>query len=105
LLADDSVFLDFAWWRCRTAHNMEPVVGELAAKYGARGVVFINVMIDDQQSLVGERAGFVERHGIFWTAVWDEGARVAGLYGVQATPSYIIIGRDGRVAARLPPEE
>jgi thiol-disulfide isomerase/thioredoxin len=99
------VFLDFAWWRCPHCNNMEPVVGELAAKYGARGVVFVTVMIDDQQSPVSESAGFVERHGIFWTAVWDEGARVADLYGVQATPSYIIIGRDGRVAVRLPPGE
>jgi len=44
------VFLDFAWWRCPHCNNMEPVVGELATKYGARGVVFVTVMIDDQQS-------------------------------------------------------
>jgi hypothetical protein len=43
--------------------EMESVVGELSAKYGARGVVFVTMMIDDRQSPVGESTGFVERHG------------------------------------------
>lgn len=99
------VFLDFAWWRCPHCNNMEPIVKEIATKYSAKGVVFVTVMIDDRQSPVSESAKFVERHGIFWTAVWDERGRVSDLYGVQATPSYIIIDREGKVAVRLPPGE
>lgn len=65
----------------------------------------MTVMIDDRHSPVSESAKFVERHGIFWTAVLDERGRVSDLYGVQATPSYIIIDREGKVAVRLPPGE
>jgi peroxiredoxin len=97
------VFLDFAWWRCSYCDLMEPIIKELATEYSARGVVFVTVMIDDRQSPVGESAKFVERHGMFWTVVWDERGRVSDLYGVQATPSYIIIDEDGRIALRLPP--
>ncbi|MEM0481943.1 MAG: TlpA disulfide reductase family protein, partial [Nitrososphaerota archaeon] len=99
------VFLDFAWWRCPHCNNMEPVIKDLYSEFSGRGVVFVTVMIDDRQSSVSESARFVAQHGIPWTALWDEGGRVSNLYGVTATPTYVIINENGNIVRVLTGEQ
>jgi len=99
------VFLDFAWWRCPHCNNMEPVIKDLYSEFSGRGVVFVTVLIDDRQSSVSESARFVAQHGISWIALWDEGSRVSGLYGVKGTPTYVIIDRNGKIVSAVSGEQ
>lgn len=64
--------------------------------YSDRGVEFVGVNVFDKEP-DGRR--FIRDRRIPYPAGFDEGNRVAALYGVEATPTTVFVTRSGRVMA------
>ncbi|MEM0455467.1 MAG: TlpA disulfide reductase family protein [Nitrososphaerota archaeon] len=94
------VFLDFAFSWCPHCNNMAPTIKRLYQEYSQKGVVFVTVM-GSSGSSPSASASFLSRHGVTWTALYDERMSVFNLYGVAGTPTYFVIDREGRIVAKL----
>ena len=57
------------------------------------------VAIDIQESR-DKVATWVARHGVSFTVLLDADGRVAQQYGVTATPTVFVVGRDGRLLGK-----
>ncbi len=94
------VFLDFAFSWCPHCNNMAPIIKRLYQEYSQKGVVFVTVM-GSSGSSPSASASFLSRHGVSWTALYDERMSVFSLYGVTGTPTYFVIDSDGRIVTKL----
>jgi thiol-disulfide isomerase/thioredoxin len=97
------VFMDFLHEWCPHCGNMAPIIERLYSNYGGR-VVFISVA-GGYQTSPEKTADFIRKHNIRWTVVYDPQLEVFNKYGVRGTPTYFIIGPDGRVLAKLEGEQ
>jgi thiol-disulfide isomerase/thioredoxin len=89
------VVLDFwATW-CPPCVAMVPVLRDVQARTAPRGVAFIGINSDGPTPLDEIRA-FVAAHRLPYPMVIDDG-RVGSLYKVEALPTLVIVGRDGRI--------
>jgi peroxiredoxin len=43
---------------------------------------------------------FVEEHGLSFPVGYDSGGQIAKQYGVEATPTSVFVGKDGKVVDR-----
>jgi thiol-disulfide isomerase/thioredoxin len=90
------VVLDFwATW-CPPCLAMIPVLDELHAQWGPRGVAFLGVNSDGGGITAAELQAFAREHPMPYPTVVDDGT-VNALYKVRALPQLVIIGRDGAV--------
>jgi thiol-disulfide isomerase/thioredoxin len=89
------VVLDFwATW-CPPCVAMVPVMRDVAASWGPRGVAFVGVN-SDGPTPQDEIREFIAAHALPYPMVIDDG-RVGSLYKVEALPSLVLVGRDGRI--------
>ena len=89
------VVLDFwATW-CPPCVAMIPVLRNVHASWAPRGVAFVGINSDGPTPLEEIRA-FMAAHPLPYPVVADDG-RVGGLYRVEALPSLVLVGRDGRI--------
>jgi thiol-disulfide isomerase/thioredoxin len=90
------VLLDFwATW-CSPCVAMLPVLDAVHQRWGSRGVAFLGVNSDGGGATLDEIKAFLGSHHVPYPVVVDDGT-VGGLYKVEALPSLIVIGRDGRI--------
>jgi cytochrome c-type biogenesis protein len=75
---------------------MAPVLDKLYSQYG-NSVVFISIAGPWNQATAGDAATFMNTYGTSWTYVYDSSGIVFSNYGVQSTPTFFIIGKDGAV--------
>ena len=66
---------------------------------------FVTVMGNDARTDEQKSAEFLRKHDVSWTAVFDENLDVFNLYSVTGTPTYVVIGKDGRIVGRLVGEQ
>jgi len=87
-----AVFLEFMSPLCPHCVKMTPIIRDLWSRYGDR-VAFISVMwvdVSDKVSLEAARR-FIEENGVDWIHVVDSDGSVFWKYGVEGTPTYVIL--------------
>lgn len=99
------VFMDFAFSWCPHCNNMAPIIKRLHENYAGNGVFFLTIAGNDARTDEEQTAEFLAKHGISWTAVFDEELRVFDLYSVRGTPTYVAINRDGEIVGRMAGEQ
>jgi peroxiredoxin len=93
------VVLDFwATW-CAPCVQMIPLMDGLHGEWAARGVSFLGVNSDGGGATVDEIKAFMVQHPISYPVVRDADGAVGSLYQVEALPSIVVLGRDGRIRA------
>lgn len=90
------VLLDFWGTFCPPCVAALPELQALHAKYGTRGFAVLGVTVDDRRSLV-EKA--TNRAKVAYPIVQATPA-VWSAYKVNALPSLVLVGRDGRIIKR-----
>jgi thiol-disulfide isomerase/thioredoxin len=95
-LAGQVVLLDFwATW-CPPCIAMLPTLDRMHRAWAPRGVAFVAINSDGGGITADELKQFLVEHPIPYPVVLDE-ARVGHLYKVEALPTLVVVGRDGRV--------
>jgi thiol-disulfide isomerase/thioredoxin len=91
-----AVLLDFwASW-CSPCVAMIPTLDAVHQRWAGRGVAFLAINSDGPGATLEELKRFLGTHNIPYPVVIDDGS-VGALYKVEALPSLIVIGRDGRI--------
>ena len=74
-----------------------PLLKELYAQYKDKEVVVVGISLDAVLKPLQE---MVASKGITWPQVWDEDESIRKLFNVKGTPSYYLLDRDGKIAAK-----
>jgi thiol-disulfide isomerase/thioredoxin len=92
------VLLDFwASW-CGPCRSALPNLKRLQAVYGGADFVLISISEDDDES--AWRA-FVSGHAMTWPQRLDSDGSLEQQYGVNALPTYVLLGRDGSLVQKI----
>ena len=91
------VVVDFwATW-CAPCVQMIPVMDGLNQEWAPRGVSFVGVNSDGGGATPDEIKSFLIEHPFSYPVVRDGDGEVGGLYRVEALPTIVVLGRDGRI--------
>ena len=74
-----------------------PLLKELYDLYKDQGVVVVGISLDEDLKPVQE---MVSSKGITWPQVQDADKSVRKLFNVKGTPTYYLLDKDGRIAAK-----
>lgn len=94
------VFLEFMEPWCPHCQSMAPILEQLHQKYGGN-VTFISVSGPWDGTKQNDVAKFIRDYGSSWTYVYDSSGSTMNAYGVNATPTVFIIGRNGAIVTSL----
>ena len=89
----------FLGTECPLAKLYAPRLAKLAQDYESRGVAFVGINSNQQDSIT-EIASHARRHGIQFPILKDVGNKLADQMGAQRTPEVFVWDRDGRVRYR-----
>lgn len=96
------VVMNFWGSWCTPCRAEAPALGSLARRFGPRGVRFVGVDIRDSPA---NAKAFLSNFHISYPSLNDPGDQVALSFRGEVTPAGIpttlVIGRDGRIAARV----
>jgi protein-disulfide isomerase len=99
------VLMEFMEPWCPHCQNMAPVLESLYKQYGSQNVVFISIAGPWQGATSGDTARFIQTYGSSWTYFYDSSGTTMSAYGVTATPTFFIIGKDGSIFTTLQGEQ
>jgi thiol-disulfide isomerase/thioredoxin len=96
------ILLDFwASW-CGPCRNALPNLKRLQAVYGGGDFVVVSISEDDEEA---DWRAFVASHNMTWPQRLDSDSSLQHQFGVNALPTYILLGRDGSVVQKFVGEE
>lgn len=96
------VLLDFwASW-CGPCRNALPNLKRLQAVYGGGDFVVVSISEDDDEA---DWRTFVAGHNMMWPQRLDSDSSLQKQFGVNALPTYVLLGRDGAVVQKFVGEE
>ncbi|MCS6784558.1 MAG: TlpA disulfide reductase family protein [Candidatus Caldarchaeum sp.] len=98
--AGEVVLLDFVHEWCRFCREMAPIMEKLHDEYSGKGVIFVTVA-GGYNTNPAKTAEFIRNYGLSWPVVYDSNLDVFKAYGVQGTPTYFLITKDGKIATKL----
>jgi len=84
---------------------MAPLLDSLHTQYGNGSVVFISVAGPWNGATANDAANFIHNYGTSWVYVYDSSGTVFTNYGVNATPTFFIIGKNGSVLSTFQGEQ
>lgn len=96
---NNAIFLTFwATW-CQVCKTEIPRLKEIHAQYAPKGMplIAINVGVNDSVKKVQK---YLEHYGITYPVIFDTNSKITKLYGVQGTPTVVIIDKRGVVRYR-----
>jgi len=88
------VLMIFTTTWCPTCREFIPVYRDLYQTYGKRGLVLVNVDIQEPSARVRE---FVKNNQIPYRVLLDEDGSVGMAYGVMGVPAMTLINQDGEL--------
>ena len=94
------VILEFMEPSCPHCQTMAPILEELHQQY-VDNVTFISVAGPWDGTSETDVAKFVREYGSSWTYVYDSTGITLSTYGVNATPTFFVIGRNGAIVTSL----
>jgi cytochrome c-type biogenesis protein len=100
--------LEFMEPWCPHCQNMAPVLDSLYAQYGSGNVVFLSVAGPWNGATAGDAANFIHNYNTYgknWVYVYDPSGVVFSNYGVNSTPTFFIIGKDGSISSTFQGEQ
>ncbi|HKA20690.1 MAG TPA: TlpA disulfide reductase family protein [Blastocatellia bacterium] len=74
-----------------------PLLKELYAQYRDKGVVVVGISLDEELKPLLE---MVSAKGISWLQIHDADKSVAKLFNVKGTPTYFLLDREAKIAAK-----
>lgn len=92
-----TVLLNFTTTWCPTCRSIVPYLKETYDKYRDRGLVILNINIQESQKKVG---AFASRNEISWPVLLDPDGRAAQTYQVIGVPDLTLVNRDGMIICR-----
>jgi len=95
------VFLEFMVSWCRVCQQMAPSVEYLNEKYSGQDVVFLSVAGTQNGASAESTAAFIGQYHATWTHALDTENSAFASYKVQATPTYLILDRSGKILSRF----
>jgi len=98
------VLLEFMEPWCPHCQHMAPILSSLYAQYGGN-VVFISIAGPWNGATADDTANFIRTYGSNWTFLYDSSGIVFSNYGVQSTPTFYVIGKDGSVSSSFTGEQ
>ena len=93
------VVVAFLGTECPLAKLYGPRLTELQMKYEGRGVAFVGINSNTQDSLT-EIAAYVTRHKISFPMLKDVGNRVADLFAAERTPEVFLLDENRNIRYR-----
>lgn len=94
------VLLEFMEPWCPHCQDMAPVLESLHSTYGAN-VTFITVAGPWDGATANDAANFIHNYGTSWVYVYNSSGNVFSSYGVNSTPTFFIVGRDGSIVSNF----
>ena len=85
--------LDFWTISCPPCHSLAPELQSIHKKYGFHGVRVMGVNLADSSAAIKK---YMDKNGYTYIQTTDRGA-VANAYGIFATPTVVVIDRNGIV--------
>ena len=74
-----------------------PLLKELSAQYKDQGVVVVGISLDEEMKPVQE---MVASKGMSWPQIHDADKSLIKLFNVKGTPTYYLLDREGKIAAK-----
>ena len=74
-----------------------PLLKELYAKYLDKGVVVVGISLDEKLKPLQE---MVAAKGMSWPQIHDADGSLVKLFNVKGTPTYYLLDREGKIAAK-----
>jgi cytochrome c-type biogenesis protein len=90
---------------CPHCQNNEPTLESLYKQFGSQNVVLVTVAGPWQGATASDTAKFIHDYGSSWMYLYDSSGSVMNAYGVNATPTFFIIGKDGSIITTLQGEQ
>jgi cytochrome c-type biogenesis protein len=90
------VLLEFMEPWCSHCQTMAPVLESLYQQYGS-DVVFLTVAGPWNGAKASDAASFISSYHSSWVYVYDSSGTIFTDYGVQATPTFFLIDRNGQI--------
>ena len=92
------VLLEFMEPWCPHCQRMTSVLDSLYLQYGSENVVFVSVAGPWNGATANDAANFIHNYGTNWVYVYDSSGTVFSNYGINSTPTFFIIGKDGSIS-------
>ena len=86
---------------CHVCQSMAPSVEYLNQKYNGQDVVFLSVAGTQNGATAESTADFIKEYRSTWTYLLDTDNSVFSTYGVDATPTFLILDRSGVILSRV----
>jgi cytochrome c-type biogenesis protein len=99
------VLLEFMEPWCPHCQHMASVLDSLYAQYGSGNVVFISIAGPWNGATAGDAASFINSYGTNWVYAYDSSGTVFANYGINSTPTFFVIGKDGTVSSTFAGEQ
>jgi len=95
------VVLEFMVSWCTACQQMASSLAYLNDKYSGQNLAFLSVAGTQSGASADSTAQFIRQHDATWTHVLDTDGNVFSKYGVEATPSYFILDRSGKIVNKF----